>query len=200
MRYIGRIITSAKMDDVPELIDVTQDTGSLSGDGIKIPTLIIGYRNARKICGDFNVTEWKIRDNLYWTFSKRERRSDYVADLERFYGVVSEFLSSCCGYEYVDMISGSAEKKHHIAEMFSDTAHKKIVYDTDTMCYIYYPHDGKVYGVAKSVIGFLGYDENIIRNRVDGKHSFIADDEIYRTSWPTVQKFMVPLLYYLKTF
>ena len=200
MRYIGRIITSAKISDVPELIDVTQDASSVLEDKIKIPTLIVGYKNAKKLFSNFNITDWKIKDNLYWTFSKRERRSNYIADLERFYDITSKFLSSCCEYEYIDMISGSAEKKHHITEIFSDTAHKKIIYDTETMCYIYYPHDRKVYGVAKDVIKFIGYDENIIKNKADGKHSFIADDEIYKLSWPTVQKFMVPLLFYLKTF
>jgi len=200
MRYIGRIITTTKIDDVPDLIEVTSDSSSISEDTLKIPTLIIGYKNAVKLCGKINITKKKIKENLFWTFSKRERRSDYIADIEDFYGIVSKFLSKCCDYEYVDMISGSKEKKHHITEIFSETRHRKIVYQTDTMYYIYYPHERKVYGVAKSVLEFLGFPEDIIARKADGKISFLVDGEKFQYSGISVQKFMTPLLYYLMTF
>lgn len=200
MRYIGRIITTTKIDDVPDLIEVTSDSSSLSGDKLKIPTLIIGYKNAVKLCGKINITEKKIKENLFWTFSKRERRSDYITDIDDFYGEVSKFLSKCCDYEYIDMISGSKERKHHITEIFSNTKYRKIVYQTDAMYYIYYPHERKVYGVSKNVLLFLGFQADIIARKTDGKVSFLIDDNNFQYSGISTQKFMTPLLYYLMTF
>ena len=82
MRYIGRIITTGKIDGVSEFIDVTKDTSSVVDNDTKIPTLIIGYKKAQEICGSLKTRDRQIGKNLYWTFSKRERRVDYEPDLE----------------------------------------------------------------------------------------------------------------------
>jgi hypothetical protein len=93
------------------------------------------------------------------------------------------------------MVSADKGRRHHISEIFKDLSHKKVIYQTDTMYYIYYPIEGKVYGVSKDILKFLGHSEGIISGKVDGKSVFLADDEV-----GCAKKFMVPVLYYLKTF
>ena len=92
MRHIGRIITTTKIEGISEFIDVTKDSSTIVNNEAKIPTLIIGYKNAQNICGDLKVTEKKIGNNLWWTFSKRERRIDYEPDLNKFLAEVFNFL------------------------------------------------------------------------------------------------------------
>ena len=114
MRHIGRIITTTKIEGISEFIDVTKDESSVVGNEAKIPTLIIGFKNAERICGPLKMTEKKIGNNLWWTFSKRERRIDYEPDLESFLSNVSDFLMKFCNYEYIDPITWEEEKKDAI--------------------------------------------------------------------------------------
>ena len=201
MRYIGRIITTAKIDDVPELVEVTNDSSSISGDDVKIPTLIIGYKNAVKLCGKIKITEKKVRNNLYWTFSKRERRSDYISDLTDFYEEVSRFVMSCCKYEYIDPITWSEETKDNFVKMMSGER-RKIVYSTDTMYYIYSPNAGKTYGMSKTVMKYLGFPDNYFEAHSGEKFpsTTIVSENDFLEMRMAKNKFIQPLLYYLVTF
>jgi hypothetical protein len=116
MRYIGRIITTTKIEGISEFIDVTKDSSFITNNEAKIPTLIIGYKNAENICGGLRMTEKKIGTNLWWTFSKRERRIDYEPDLQNFLSNVSAFLTKSCQYEYLDPITWDKEKEMTFSE------------------------------------------------------------------------------------
>ena len=201
MRYIGRIITTAKIDDVPELIEVTNDSSSISGDDVKIPTLIIGYKNAVKLCGKIKITEKKIRNNLYWTFSKRERRSDYISDLTDFYEEVSRFVLSCSEYEYLDPITWSDEMKDNFIKIMSGNR-RKVVYSADTMYYIYSPNAGKTYGMSKTVMKYLGFPDNYFESCSGKKFpsTTIINESEFQEARIAKNKFIQPLLYYLATF
>lgn len=201
MRYIGRIITTAKIDDAPELIEVTNDSSSISGDDVKIPTLIIGYKNAVKLCGKIKITEKKVRNNLYWTFSKRERRSDYISDLSDFYEEVSRFVLSCCGYEYLDPITWSDEMKDNFIKIMSGNR-RKVIYSTDTMYYIYSTNAGKTYGMSKTVMKYLGFPDNYFEICSGKKFpsTTIINESDFQEARIAKNKFIQPLLYYLATF
>ena len=199
MRYIGRIITNTKIDDVSEFIEVTEDSSSIFENETKIPTLIVGYKRAQEICGDVKFFKRKIGKNLYWTFSKRERRVDYDQDILTFQKTVSDFLLKCCQYEYVDMMTCDDQRRNIIVGLFVDTRNHKVVYETATMYYIYVPCLGKVYGVSKEIL-----KNSTVPGLVDGHRDnpsvvFITGDE---SSYPNLSKskFVIPLLYYLKTF
>ena len=201
MRYIGRIITSTKIEDVSEFIEVTPDSSSIINNETKVPTLIIGYKNAVKLCGSVKITDKKIGKNLYWTFSKRERRSDYIDDLGAFYEEVSRFATSCCKYEYIDPITWDAETKNRFANIISGI-HRKVVYSTESMYYIYYPHDGKTYGISKGILKYLGksdgyFEEWLAKKSVSSTVITETDSEYIKIA---KNKFVVPLLYYLRSF
>lgn len=52
-----------------------------------IPTLIIGKKNAENLFGKdkVKVLNKEIEPNIYWTYSKFEKRSEYEIDVEKFY-------------------------------------------------------------------------------------------------------------------
>ena len=197
MRYIGRIIANTKIEDVSEFIEVTDDSSSIIDNGAKIPTLIIGYKNAVRLCGEVRITEKKIGKNLYWTFSKRERRSDYIADLDAFQEEVFRFAKSCCEYEYLDPITWTDDTRLMFANLIIDR-YKKFVYQTSTMYYIYYPHKGKTYGMSKDIMRYLGFPEDYFRKLSEkSSNNIMMIDEWNNTG---DDNFVIPLLYYIKTF
>lgn len=197
MRYVGRIITNTKIDDISEFIEVTKDTSSIVNNEAKIPTLIIGYKNAQEICGNIKILEKKIGKNLYWTFSKRERRVDYDPDLRNFMLTVSDFVQRCCKYEYVDILTSDSDKTGHLFNVLREETKKKVVYETNTMYYIYVPQENTVFGLSKEVLKYVKMDvtqffkNNSVTTVID--HEF-SDNKISK------YKFVNPLLYYLKTF
>jgi hypothetical protein len=198
MRYIGRIITTGKIDGVSEFIDVTKDTSSVVDNDTKIPTLIIGYKKAQEICGSLKTRDRQIGKNLYWTFSKRERRVDYEPDLEKFFKTVSGFLMKFCNYEYVDMITCGKEKKEELLSIISDNK-KKVIYSTDSMYYIYYPKSNKVYGVSIDILKFLGIDDSFSES-ISTDCTMEVSDSDFLDSKISNSKFIQPVLYYLRRF
>lgn len=200
MRYIGRIISPTKIEGLSEFIEVTKDTSSIKNNETKIPTLIIGYKNAEAICGPgLKFLDRKISENLYWTFSKRERRTDYENDLRLFINAVSVFLMKYCKYEYVDMITASDETKEQLFTVLKDTSHKKIVHSTDTMYYIYVPSDNKIYGISREVLSFLPIGNDVEKLLCD-KCVFLVNNADVSTEGIAKSKFILPLLHYLKNF
>lgn len=198
MRYIGRIITTSKIEDISEFIDVTKDESSVKNNEAKIPTLIIGHKNAEKICGPLKMTEKKIGNNLWWTFSKRERRIDYEPDVKKFLAFVSDFLMKFCKYEYLDPITWSEDKKDEFFEVITNNS-KKILYITDSMLYLYYPKTNKVYGLSVEVLKFVELDESIMET-ISHDCTTVVDEVDFNDTKMAKNKFVMPLLYYLKTF
>lgn len=199
MRYIGRIITSGKVEDASEFVEVTKDSSSIINRETKIPTLIVGYKNAKEICGDISILNKKIGKNLYWTFSKRERRADYEEDLKNFQGTVSDFVSKFCKYEYVDVMTIDDDKRKEFNETISDN-HTKVAYITSTMYYIYHPVKNKTYGISKEVLKAIGTGEERMLKWLKNSSITIVSESEFSDTLIAKSKFVQPLLYYLATF
>lgn len=199
MRYIGRIITSGKIEGVSEFIEVTQDTSSIVNNDTKIPTLVVGFKFAKEICGDINILKKKIGKNLYWTFSKRERRVDFEKDMIEFENNVKLFTEKYATYEFIDMISGSSSD---IGELFITICEscKKIIYKTNKMLYAYVPLKRKIYGISLDETRYLSMsDENILSHFNSEAYFVPADykpnDRIFEN-----EALKIPFLYYLSAF
>lgn len=198
MRYVGRIISTGKVAGVPDLIEVTSDASSVVDNDTKIPTLIIGYKNAQDICGPLKTRERRIGRNLYWTFSKRERRVEYEPDLAAFMSRVSDFLLKYCDYEYVDLITCDDGRREELLGMVSDNR-KKVVYDTGSMLYIYCPKANKVYGVSTEVLKFLGIEEGFVES-FSSDRTEVMDGQTNVDTSICKSKFVQPVLHYLRSF
>ena len=83
MKYIGRIITNSKTVDTLDYVEVTNNKCDLD---FSIPTLIIGKKNAIDLFGEekIKVLDRKIKENVYWTYGKTEKRNVYEEDLWKF--------------------------------------------------------------------------------------------------------------------
>ena len=200
MRYVGRIITTGKIEDVSEFIDVTKDSSSIQNNDTKIPTIIIGYRNAQNICGEINILKKNIGKNLRWTFTKRERRMDNEPDMVNFYKTVGDFVTKCCGYEFVSLISCGYDKVKNLIRLLDDVTKKKIIYTTETMYYVYAPSESKVYGFSKEEISFIGVQKNKVYDRfINPSITLITETEFSETKL-LKKSYLTPLFYYLKVF
>ena len=200
MRYIGRIITSGKIDDVSEFIDVTKDTSSIVDNDTRIPTIIIGYSNAQKICGDLNILKKDIGKNLCWTFTKRERRMDYEPDIVKFFSTVSDFVAKCCKYTFVSLMRTGYSNCKKIIELLDNMSKKKVVFATEKMYYIYVPSENEIFGISREELSFIGIQKNKIVNRFTNPSVTLIKEGEFTENRLMKKKYLTPLFYYLKTF
>ena len=101
---LGNIVSDTKLELPDSFKQISiEEYPSLD---TNIPTLIIGIDNASNTFKNFNILDKKIDcdGDIYWTFTKEERRQDYMEDLEKFITICYNNLISKIKYYYIDPI------------------------------------------------------------------------------------------------
>ena len=96
MRILGYIVSKNKIKNILPNIQVVPSI-NLIEDKNK-PILIVGLEEAKKNASSFSILEKKLDEKLFWTFGKREKRSDHETDIEKFQDFVLK--ESLCGVKY----------------------------------------------------------------------------------------------------
>ena len=101
MHYIANIITQSPIK-IEEFIKVSDN---LNGVNLRIPTLIIGWKFVKSLFPDkdLNILDDRISDNLYWTFSKHEKRIIYEESLNKFYNIILNNINNNIKYYYCNI-------------------------------------------------------------------------------------------------
>lgn len=201
MRYLGRIISKTKIEGVSEFIEVTQDTSSVVDGGCaKVPTLVVGFSLVKELFGkETMATKKKLGDNLYWTFSKRERRIEYDSDISCFLKTVADFADRYNKYEYLDLMTSTSSD---IGEFFLSICErcKKIVYKTKEMLYVYIPYKKKTIGLSLMTAEYMGYTADDIVSHFTTESYFVPENFSSRNSLFDNEPRKTPFLWYLKSF
>lgn len=151
MKHIGNILTESKFDDV-ELFNVVKDAESLEQG---IPTLMIGWEKYAKNCPNVSILDWRIDDLNYWTFGKRERRSQMERDIERFKKTAMSRLTKAVKYSFFNVLTEPKEDKKSFFESMKDNG-EKTMYVTNDMIYLYYKGNNEIKGVSLRDIEYGG--------------------------------------------
>lgn len=133
MKYLGNIITDSKIKDV-EYYNVVKSKDKIIPD---IPTLIVGYTKTKSIYDNkFSMLDWKIEDNVYWTYGRRERGERYIEDIEKFKLLCFNTLIKTVDYRLFNVLTESTEKKKEFFKYIKDKKDKTVYIDND-MVYLY---------------------------------------------------------------
>src|SRR3972149_1854996 len=95
-----------------------------------LPTLIVGLDKIEKLRPDFDIMEYKISENLFWTFSKNEKRDKYIEGLNYFITDVYNNLVSNIKYVYIDPIHYNFSKIKKIIKKINELK-DPIIYSID---------------------------------------------------------------------
>ena len=143
MKYIGNVLTTEPFDS-KELYHIVDSPERLI-DGI--PTLIIGWDNAKSLYPDASIIEWEISDNVFWTYGKYEKRDKYEANIKRFQTYAFKNFVESLIYVFYDVLSEPLERFESFLSFISSDS-KKIVYITGDMLYLYPCSGKKVIGLS----------------------------------------------------
>ena len=161
MQELGYIVSDRRINSVKGFVGFTNDYSSV--DSTK-PVLVVGLKLAKEILGDkFNILDKKINENVYWTFKKTEKRTDFEDDLSRFYQRCFNKAADDIKYYYINIIKLKYSKiKKLYSILFSKE--KKYIYINNDMIYLLY---GKyVLGISLSFLRYCGIKTEKILSKI----------------------------------
>lgn len=195
MKYIANILTDKKFTD-SELYNVVSSKDKLIGD---IPTLIIGWGYTKKMYPEANILNWKINDNIFWTYGKREKRNKYEENVEKFKKAsINKFIKSV-KYQYYNLLTISEEEKKYIISLLCRDCKTHIYINCD-MVYIFDDENNIVIGFSLRDIDYINSSRKkmfniILRNKnnniIDIKDTLSYDMKISLNEC----KYVIPYLY-----
>ena len=172
MNYLANIYTKSKIDIEP-FFNVVDDENKLI-DGI--PTLIIGWDSVKSLYGDINILDKKVKDNIYWTFGKRERRNVMEIDVQKFKKKAMSIMSNNVKYKFFNILTAKNDKKKSFYLLLKDTRYKTI-FSFNNMLYIYIDGTDTVVSISLRDVDYIGGDvKKIFSTLYNNKFVKVAND------------------------
>lgn len=172
MNYLANIYTKSKLDIEP-FFNVVDDENKLI-DGI--PTLIIGWDSVKSLYGDINILDKKVKDNIYWTFGKRERRNVMEVDVQKFKKKAMSIVSNNVKYKFFNILTAKNDKKKSFYALLKDTR-RKTIFSFNNMLYIYIDGTDTVVSISLRDVDYIGGDvKKIFSTLYNNKFVKVAND------------------------
>ena len=172
MNYLANIYTKSKIDIEP-FFNIVDDENKLI-DGI--PTLIIGWDSVKSLYGDINILDKKVKDNIYWTFGKRERRNVMEVDVQKFKKKAMSIVSNNVKYKFFNILTAKNDKKKSFYALLKD-ARYKTVFSFNDMLYIYIDGTDTVVSISLRDVDYIGGDvKKIFSTLYNNKFVKVAND------------------------
>lgn len=172
MNYLANIYTKSKIDIEPFFNVVDDEKKIIDG----IPTLIIGWDSVKSLYGDINILDKKVKDNIYWTFGKRERRNVMEVDVQKFKRKAMSIVSNNVKYKFFNILTAKNDKKKSFYMLLKDTRHKTI-FSFNNMLYIYIDGTDTVVSISLRDVDYIGGDvKKIFSTLYNNKFVKVAND------------------------
>ena len=153
MTKIGNIVSDGASNGFGNLFNVFTQYSQVDN---KLPTLIVGYNKASEIIDNFSILKKEYNNGmLRWTFSKTERRSDYIKDLEIFKEYCMMQKVKGIKYIYIDIISYGYNR-----------IKKLIHYINSNFIFIYSEKYNTIWGLSLTLCDYIGVDKQKVVNKI----------------------------------
>ena len=171
---VGNIVTNSKID-----IENFKVCNKLETIDKNLPTLIIGWENTKKLLGEnVSILHKQIDNFTYWTFSTKERKSEYEIDLDSFISKCYNTFGEHLPYVYLDLLMGKRMVNFRIIRKIL-SLNNPITYISDSnMVYIY--GENIIFGIDLNVVSLLEEKYEKILNKVKNlQNNTLVDLEIF---------------------
>jgi len=194
---VANIVSTNKIDVSDEFNVVKTLDETTNG----LPTLIVGYEYVNKHYPDFDISNFCLGPDLYWTFKRTERRDKFEEDLNRFIKKVYKNLTNDIVYIFVDPIQYKTKTLIKIVRKIYSL--KNIIsFVNGEMIYLY--SGNFIFGIDLKLLKFMSFDIDKIKNKIKSISSdFLDDNKILIEYKKTVdaldnQVRYIPFLYSIK--
>jgi len=171
---VGNIVTNSKIDI--ENFKVCRKIDNIDRD---IPTLIIGWENVKKIYGErVSILHKQIDTFTFWTFSPKERKSEYETDLDSFISKCYNSFGAHLPYVYLDLLMGSRKINFRIIRKILSLKNPITYISDSNMVYIY--GENIIFGIDLNVVSLFEEKYEKILNKVKNlQNNTLVDLEIF---------------------
>ncbi|MBR6516667.1 MAG: hypothetical protein IKT40_07390 [Bacilli bacterium] len=175
MQKLGYIVSKTNIKESVGFVEVVNSYEDIK-DFTK-PILIVGLNEAKKFKDGFSILNKRIDKNIFWTFTKMERRIDYEKDIIDFYNHVLTVNINNLAYKYINLLNLSKNKCKNMLKLLNNSEHKYI-YISNDMIYCYY--NNNVFGFSLSIAEYCGIKKNkILRKLKSNNHITISYNDYF---------------------
>ena len=157
MNILGSIVTKKNIKENIGFVEIVNDIECVN-DKTK-PILIIGYKEAKLLYPNISILEKKISNNIFWTFSKNEKKYEYDKDIKWFYNYVIISAINNINYYYINIINLKYNQIKNIINILNNNI-KKYIYINNNIIYIYY--NNYILGLSLEMTDYAGFERNKI--------------------------------------
>jgi len=169
---LANIISEHKVD-APEGFKVYS---SPEGVDMTLPTLLVGYDYVSKNYAEYDLLNTCLKENLYWTLKRTERRDKYEEDLANFISVVYKKLTDKLVYLFVDPIQYRGKTLNKIIRKLY-SLNELITFEYNDMFYLY--EDTFIFGIDMKLLSFMGLNVNKIKSKIKSRSlMFLGNEKI----------------------
>lgn len=170
---IANIVTSNKVDVSNDINVVKNMVDIIDG----IPTLVTSYEWVSENYTDYDIYDKKLSDNLYWTFSRTERRDIFTLDVEEFVTLVNQKLVEKVDYVLLDLILFNKSTINKIIRKIL-LSPNKIAFKHKDMVYIY--GGDLIFGIDMNMLQYMDVNTIKVENKIKSICDvFLDNSEIF---------------------
>jgi hypothetical protein len=172
--YIGNIVTDTLLDD--ENINFCRDIKDIDD---TLPTLIIGWTKTKELFGEeVSILHKQINSKLFWTFTPKERKSEYDSDYDSFMTLCYNSFGENIPYVYLDILHGKRKINFRVIRKLLSLKNPIVYISENEMVYIY--GENIIFGVDLNVLSLLGgKKEKVIEKVKTLENCILVDSEIF---------------------
>jgi hypothetical protein len=168
---LGYIVTDRKLTNIDGFVEQVNDI-SLA-DSTK-PILIVGWKKAKLDPRYESILEKQLDENVFWTFSKSESRSDFEDDLKIFYNIIYNNILNKINYYYINIFKLKYNNIKKLYNIILNYKEIKNIYLNNNILYI--PHDGGILGLSLNELEYCGIPAKKVLDRIKSKGINIIED------------------------
>lgn len=182
MKKLANIVIKGKKNVFGNIYNVVNNCEQIDD---TLPTLYIGLEQAKKCIDGFNILKkYYPNQNCWWTFSKTERRNDYITDVQKFQTDIILKVLSEVKYEYVDFIRYTRKRLVKFIKYIKSN-NNKICFVTKGSNFIFI-YDVKIkceFGLSLTLCEYCGIDRYKVINHIkENKYNHFIYDMSFLTS------------------
>jgi hypothetical protein len=157
---IGKIYTNIKSFKTLQFINLYGIDEYIKDNNI--PTLLIGKKELTDRGYELSVLNRQIDNNLFWTYTKMEKRNIHEQDIAEFYKLVFKKLYRDIRYTNMSIYTMKYSIFKGMLNILLDNNIYKCIYIRNNHVYVYY--NNKVTGFSLDEIKYVGIDITKVMN------------------------------------
>lgn len=167
---LGKIYTNIKSFKALQFINLYKLDEYIKNNDI--PTLLIGKKELVEKGFTLSVLNRQIDNNLYWTYTKMEKRNIHETDVNSFYEIVFKKLYRDIKHTNISIYTMKYSILKNIINILNDENLYKCIYIKKNHIYIYY--NSNIIGFSLDEVKYVGIDiTKVINILTNSKNSEI---------------------------